>query len=140
MKTTLTAIAAAALLSGCVAAPISNEPTVIRQDGIIAGGLRAAAFNLRNAISIGVLPVDDPASVCVEGILKDAGLAEDSPPVLSFEPQVVDLISAASVAYIEAQRLKALQGTLVLPGACEAVIGRLVIEAAKSGVKISPLR
>jgi hypothetical protein len=138
MKRSIPIILAIAL-SGC-ATTITNAPVDIKPDGIVANGLRDANFNLQSAIQIGVLPENDPAASCVQGILRDAGLEEGAPAVKSFDPRVSDLISAASVAYIEAQRLKTLRNEAHVPMGCEALLGRIVIDAAKRGARLSPFR
>jgi hypothetical protein len=131
---TLLCLALAVLTSSCAAAEISTAPLAVRSD-VIANGLRDAAFNLRSAAELGILKPDDAALACVNDVVKDAGLEGEAPK--SFSPHVSDLISAASVAYIEAKRIQALRGT-TLPQGCEAVIGRLVIDGAKAGVKLAP--
>lgn len=134
-------LAMLALLAGCATNEISNSTLGVKlaPESQIATGLKDAAFNLDSAIAIGVLKSDDRAAACVHGVMLDAGLEGDASTAQSFAPRVSDLISASSVAYIEAQRLKALQGmNLQMPQGCEAVIGRIVIDGAKASAKLAP--
>lgn len=139
----LSFVFAAVALSGCEAPqPISSAPLGLPADSLVATGLKNAAFNLDQAIAIGVLRKDDPAAACVHGVLKDAGLDGDgtAPAVQSFQPRVTDLVSAGSVAYIDAQRLKAVSGMLgTIPGGCEALVGRIMIDGLKAGARVMPL-
>lgn len=126
------------LLCGCAQPPaISTSPLGgIPADSMIAVGLKDAAFNLDSAVAIGVLPADDPAASCIHGVMKDAGLEGNAPGTQSFTPRVSDIISAGSVAYIEAQKLKALGGgAKAVPVGCDALVGRIVIDAARLGAR-----
>lgn len=138
------AILFAALLSGCGSlGVISNAPAggLVTADSVVGKDLKAATSNVDKAVAIGVLDVNDPAAYCLHSILKDACLegACATPPA-SFEPDVSGVVSAASVAYIRVQQLKKLraQAKPVDP-ACEAVVGRIVIDAAKAtGKAVTP--
>jgi len=46
------------------------------------------------------------------------------------------LISAGSVLYIRVQQAKKGTGSVALPVDCEALIGKLVIDTAKLGIKV----
>lgn len=117
-------------MGGCAT---SNSPVGgLRQDGLIANDLKAAAFNLDQAIAIGVLPEDDPAAGCVRGVLSDLGLDGTAAPEQSFMPKRDGLISIGAVLYIRAQQVKKARASrITLPQDCMAIIGRIVIDAAK---------
>lgn len=129
-----------AILAGCATPPpITSQPSTlpipIPQDSTVATGLQNAAFNLDQAVAIGALPADDPAPVCVHGFLQQAGLEAlpGAPPSRSYTPKVSDLISAGSVLYIRAQQARA-AGPYQPPAGCDAILGRLVREAAAAGL------
>lgn len=105
-------------LSGCAGTP---------QSDFVNADLRAADFNLQTAIQKGRIPADDPAAGCVHALVGD--------PVTAFDPQVTGLISGASAAYIEIQAIRS-----PAPVSCDAVLGRLVKDAARVGIRVSPLR
>jgi hypothetical protein len=130
----LTVLLALIALSGC-ASTISNSTTTLEPDGIVIRDLRAAAFNFSEAQRIGLLPDDDPGATCVKSVLARVDL-----PSESFTPQREGLISGASVAYIRAQQAKAMAAAARIGPDCEAVIGRIIIDAARVGIRLSPLR
>ena len=124
-------------LGGCA---ISNSPLgVLPQDGFVASDLKAAAYNLDQAIAIGVLPEDDPAAGCVHGVLGDLGLEGDGTATAaqSFQPKRDGLISTGAVLYIRARQLEKAReaGRFKLPEDCKAIIGQIVIDAAKAAGK-----
>lgn len=122
----------------------------------IVTGLQNAAFNFDTAMAIGALPGTDPASSCVHGVLKQLGAdvmitppGPNQPPTIvpvalpnggsvnSFTPKVSDLISSGSVVYILVQQAKAIQagGGVAVPTGCAAIIGQIVMDAAKTGLQ-----
>lgn len=119
-----------------------GTPTII---GTVQQGLLDAEWNLDQAIVVGALPANDPADACLHQGLTQIGIepnpnGQAATPAPSFVPKISDLISAGSVLYIRAQQLKALQGGggLQVPVACEAVIGRFVLDAGKAGAGALP--
>lgn len=120
----------AIFLGGCA---ISTSPLgALPQDGVIANDLKAAVYNLDQAIAIGVLPEDDPAAGCLHGVLSDLGLDGTATAAQSFQPKRDGLISEGAVLYIRAQQAKkARANRIVLPKDCKAIIGQIVIDAAK---------
>lgn len=131
MKRFATILFAALLLGACA---ITNAPGGVKQGGFVAKDLLAAKYNLDQAIAIGVLPEDDPAASCIDDVLVDLGLDANASPdaVQSFDPKRDGLISEGAVIYIRAQQLKKIkEGRIVLPQACKAVIGQIVIDAAR---------
>lgn len=132
MKATIMTLVLAATLCAC-AAPITNNRSTagiqVSPDSGVGKDLLAAGFNLDSAIAIGVLPADDPASTCIHGVLKQAGLEvpAGTPAVASFIPEDKGAVSVGSIAYIRAQQLQGLKG-IQLPIDCEALIGKFVID------------
>lgn len=136
----------AACLSGCATTPreISNAPIATLAPEPMStfnDGLKNSAYNLDKAISIGVLKPDDPAALCVHGVLQQLKLetapgTSDAPPVQSFVPKVTDLLSAGSVLYIREQQLATALPALVptLPDACDALVGKLVLRSIRAGL------
>lgn len=141
MKATLLSIALAATLCAC-ATPITNNKGAgglpISPDSGVGKDLLAAAFNLDNAIAIGVLPADDPAASCIHGVLKQAGIETPpgAPAVASFIPEDKGAVSVGSIAYIRAQQLQGLKG-LQVPLGCEAVIGKFVVDGLATANKVA---
>lgn len=140
------AVVATALLSGCASPPvISSAPAtpiekIIQGSPTITTGLQNAAWNLDQAVAIGALKKDDPAPVCIHGILQQAGLEPiaGQTPAASFTPKVSDLISGGSVLYIVAQQAKAAKAqNFSQPVACDAVIGMFVRDAVTAGLTAS---
>lgn len=153
------AVAACLALGACAdtnPGPISANPIQDTQahlsqvgagqlGGVIQQGLLDAEFNLDQAIIVGALPKDDPADACLHGALTQIGI-EPKPdgtagtPAPSFTPRESDLISRGSVLYIRAQQAKALAGGggLTVPVGCEAIIGRIMLDAAKAGGSLLP--
>lgn len=113
--------------------------------GTIQQGLLDAEWNLDQAILVGALPKNDPADSCLHGALTQLGIEPNTdgtapPPAPSFTPRESDLISRGSVLYIRAQQAKALAGGggLTVPVGCEAIIGRIMLDAAKQGGNLVP--
>lgn len=106
--------------------------------GTVVQGLQDSAWNLDQAIAIGVLPKDDRADACVHATLS---LITPGANIPSFTPKVSDLLSAGSVAYIVATQAKQLaaSGGLKIPPECEQLVGEFVIKgiAAPTNVVIS---
>lgn len=116
--------------------PISTNPLQTLPGGAtVQQGLIDASYNLHSAMAIGVLQPDDPAASCVDGVLHDIGIDPSTGQATgggSFTPRTSDLISAGSVAYILAQQAAAsINGNISLPVGCQALIGKLVIDAAR---------
>lgn len=136
----LCAIVCAAMLAGCATpAPISNQPSnpvikALASDATIATGLQNAAWNLDQAVAIGVLATDDPAPTCVHNALQVAGLESvaSAPAAKSFTPKVTDLLSAGSVLYIQAKQLQGVKPFEASPS-CKAIVGDIVLQAMKAG-------
>ncbi|HEV2225052.1 MAG TPA: hypothetical protein VGR84_18820 [Candidatus Acidoferrales bacterium] len=132
-------IAAGALLvlAGCTT-PISNNPIASTPGAQVLGDdLVAAAFNLNSAISIHVLPPDDPAAACINTEVTQLGLGQGAPAAESFVPENKGLISAGAIVYIHAQQIKAQLGGLTqVPVSCEALVGKLVVDAIQAGNQI----
>lgn len=133
MKTLLiltTILALTGLFEGC-ATPISNNKGGIQisPTGRVGVDLLEAAYNLDNAIAIGVLPADDPAAACVHDVLQKTGVeaAAGTPAVQSFVPKVSLAASAGSVAYIRAQQLRSLKG-IEVSIECKGMIGQFVVD------------
>lgn len=143
MKFRECAIAAVCALSlvGCTIGPdlkgtiVANVKTETAGDSIIIQGLKASKFNFAEAKRIGALKPDDPAEACVDSVLVSLGVGGEVPQ--QFDPQVVDVISAGSVAYILARQLEAQQRSpgLQLSFDCKALIGQIVIDAGKVTAK-----
>lgn len=134
----LTVILLGGALTGCASntpPPISTNPVQTAANVVIPGtvvsGLQNAAWNLDQAIAIKVLPISDPADLCVHGALQAIGQDVGQTPVAAqqFIPKVSDLISAGSVAYILAQQAKTLAGNggLSVPPSCEQLVGHFVL-------------
>lgn len=140
---------AALLLASCSAsnppAPISANPT---QDALAAlppspaqttvvQGLQDASYNLDSAVTVGALSASDPAPACLHSALTQLGISTPGntvTPAASFVPKVSDLISAGAVLYIRAQQAQALiaSGGIQVSVPCEALIGKLVMDAGKA--------
>jgi hypothetical protein len=140
MKALFVVLMALALIS--CATPITNNKGTggipISADSGVGKDLIAAAFNLDNAIAIGVLPSDDPAASCIHGVLKQAGIETPpgAPAVASFVPQDKGAVSVGAIAYIRAQQLRDLKG-LTVPVGCEAIIGKFVVDGLATANKIA---
>lgn len=141
-------VAVICALAGCIAGcatppPISNQPSnpvikAVASDPTIATGLQNAAFNIDQAIAIGVLPTGDPAASCLHGFMQQAGLEAVPGQVAaqSFTPKVTDVISAGSVLYIQAAQA---QGTALPapPVGCDAILGKFVRQAVQAGFSMA---
>lgn len=123
------------LLAGCQQPQtISSGPLLGSLPGV-QQGLVDASYNLNSAIAIGVLPAGDPAAACVNGVLTSIGIdpstGKSTGSVGSFTPREGDLLALGSVGYILAQQaLPLVNGGVPVPVGCEALIGKLVIDAA----------
>ena len=136
----------ALMFTGCATPPtVSNAPTdsmvaqtIAPQGSTIAIGLQDAAFNLDSAVSIGVLQADDQAVACVHSALRLAGLEAipGTTPARSFTPKVSDLISGASVLYIQQVQSRN-QAPFTMSVGCKAVIGDLVIQGLGAGLAVA---
>lgn len=104
----------ALLLPGC--ATLLNDP-VVKND------MASTVANLKQAAKLGYIAENDPALVCALAI--EAKATVDA----SFAPQIDGVISLGSVAYI-AKRMA--EKGVQLPMECDAVIGRVVIDGAKT--------
>lgn len=134
------------LFVGACATPptISNAPkqdviaaAIAKPDSTIGIGLQNAAWNLDQAIAIGVLPSDDPADLCVHAALQRAGI-ETTPGAVaakSFVPKVSDAISAGSVLYIQAKQAQGAAPGITISTGCKALLGDVVLQglAATAG-------
>lgn len=120
------AILIALTLAGCA----TLGPSPLLSDPVVKTDIASAAYNLDQAVKLGMLPADDPAVVCLHVVAAKA--AAD----VSFEPKYDGLVSAGSVAYIAAQIAK--KGVAIDPQ-CEALVGRVVIDGAKAARKAVPL-
>jgi hypothetical protein len=132
MKSILVALALA--LTACTA-PISKSVT-LPSDSLLARDIVAAGFNLNSAVTVGALPANDPAVLCVNDVLKQSGLDGSLPAATSFVPKNIAAVSAGSIVYIQAQQLKQV-GSLTVPVDCEALIGKLNIDGLRA---INPAR
>lgn len=122
----LIAAALVMLAAGCTT--LGGNPLLA--DPVVKNDLASATSNVNNAVKLGLLPADDPAVTCLNAVAAKA--AAD----VSFTPEVNGLISAGSVAYIAAQLAK--KGVNIDP-ACEALVGRVVIDGTKAAAKALPL-
>ena len=140
-----TLLAAALALSACQTSPvISTNPTQTaastfaetRIGGTIITGLQDAAYNLDQAVAIGVLPMNDPAAMCVHSGLQAIGQDTTSPTPAApeFQTRVSDLISGGAVLYILAEQAKNAQanGGINIPLSCEQLIGHLILTGAQT--------
>jgi hypothetical protein len=150
-RTTFTAVAVLCLgLGACVPAPNGQlQPAPISgnivQDvnSILTQQIRTqvvqdakdAESNLTQAMTVGALPANDPALGCVQQA--NALLGVDN-PAPSFTPAISGLESFASAAYIRAQQVKSISGSLQLPPGCEAIIGRMNLDAIAQALKGLP--
>lgn len=140
-------------LAACSAtAPISNAPLDVATSIIpkqatdtVQTGLVNASWNLHQAQAIGVLKPNDAAQVCVDGTLTDLGIDPTTGNSVktggsaetSFTPKVSDLISLGSVIYIRAEQLQtAKQSIALISTNCDAIVGKFVRLAARSGLQL----
>ena len=128
------ALCAALLTVGACAPTISAHPTGGLIGGQVTQGLIDSAWNLDQAIGIGVLPASDPAAACLHATIATMGL-DATVPTATFRPRVTDLISAGSVAYILARQAQV--PVVVSPG-CKALIGQIVLDAGQMGARSLP--
>jgi len=131
---------AAALGLAACSNTISNQPaTSVLPSGTVAD-LQAAEWNLDQAISIGVLPSTDPADKCLHDELGGAGLdptVTPAPTAKSFTAKNQGLASAGSILYIKAQQAQSAAATAKADDAsCEALVGKIVIDAVKAGASV----
>lgn len=147
----LTVIAALGLAGCSSPPPISSNPTqtvtnAVAQTPIgktVQQGLLDSEWNLDQAIAIGVLPANDPADACLHAALTQIGIEPGTTPPPSaqqFTPRISDLLSGGSVLYILAQQAKQLksQAGITVPVACEAVVGKFVLDAGALGLNAVP--
>jgi hypothetical protein len=141
------AIVLALFATACVSTPdkISATPAaggISITNPTIVTDLQSAAFNLDSAVTVGALAQDDPAPKCLHDVLVKAGIEvpAGTEPVKSFVPRKDGVASAGAIAYILAQQAKqiAKSGVAVDPS-CEALVGRVVIDGAKTINKAVPL-
>jgi len=145
-------VLAALVLAACSSPPpISSNPVQTITNTVAATpvgqtvqqGLLDSEWNLDQAISIGVLPTNDPADACLHAGLTQIGIEPGSAPptpTQQFTPKISDLISGGSVLYILAQQAKQLKGQagITVPVACEAVVGKFVLDAGALGLNAIP--
>lgn len=105
----------------------------------IASDIQAAAFNLDNAIAIGVLPANDPADACAHQALQQAGIEvpAGAKPAQSFAPKHGSPLADASVLYILAQQAKSGPSFSVDVG-CKALLGQMVLDGLGAVNKLLP--
>lgn len=142
MRTVALIALLALILTGC-AGPITNSPVPklsrLGQAVDFDQGLREARYNLEEATKIGVLPADDPALPCVVGVMKDLGIDQPEGTVKSFDPKVDEILGKATVLYIRARQAQSLAGQGVnVPAGCEQLIGRILIDAGRGGLRTAP--
>lgn len=126
------AFIAALALAGCAGDTVSPLP--IDPSGVVARDLKAAADNLQRAVDAGILKADDPAPQCLASVVADLQLDGSAE---GFTPQRAGLISVGSILYIRHQQAREL-AKFQLPAACDAIVGRLVIDSAKAGARAVP--
>lgn len=141
----LALIVCAGALSGLAACtsppPISTNPVqsavnLVAPGGadVVTQGITNAQYNFNEAVKLGILPATDPAPQCLNSVAALMGIGGTAPP--SFTPKVTDLISAGSVGYIYIQQLKtATGGTLTVSPGCEQLIGQIILDATRAGLK-----
>ena len=133
-------------LLGCATTITGGAPgqgPAVDPSSFLAKDLIAAAYNLDQAVLVGALPADDPAPVCVHGVLINAGI--ELPPgttaPASFEPKREGLVSSGAIAYIKLQQLKAQSGkVLKVPVSCKALIGQIVVDGLTAPSRIIDLK
>lgn len=103
-----------------------NDTTIPR--AVVAGAFEGA-------VKLGVLPADDPAVGCLTGVLADLGLDGDAAEM--FTARREGLFSEAAIIYIRARQAAELS-RYRLPPECDAVVGRIVIDGVKFGIKGLP--
>jgi hypothetical protein len=131
--------------------PISSNPVQTVTNAVsqtqvgktVQQGLLDSEWNLDQAIAIGVLPANDPADACLHAALTQIGIEPGTTPPATaqqFTPRISDLISGGSVLYILAQQAKQLKGAagITVPVACEAVVGKFVLDAGALGLNAIP--
>ncbi|MDE2469770.1 MAG: hypothetical protein KGL35_13790 [Bradyrhizobium sp.] len=134
----------AVALAGCTA-PISNSlPNDILSSAAsgaigqqVQSDLAATQYNLVQAVAVGALSPNDPAPACVNQAVATLGLGAQGK---RFTPQLAGVVSAASIAYIRAQQVKALagSGTLQIPPACLQILGQMQLDALAAAIKAAP--
>lgn len=127
------------LLGACsISSSFSRDvKTILPGDGggdRIAEDMTAAQFNLSEAMRVGALGPQDQALACLNNALEDLGVGKEAP---SFVPKREGVISEGAIIYIRTQQLlKSRNNNIELPPACLALIGKLVMDASKVGVKV----
>jgi len=139
MKKATFVLVLATLLAGC-GTLISNSPgPSVSPTSVLGTDLLATASNLDQAIAIGVLPTNDPAAVCVHGVLVQVGLEGTSGPApASFTASRKGLVSEGSIVYIRVAQLKSLKTVGISPE-CYALLGKLQVDGLKAGMGLAPL-
>lgn len=109
---------------GCtVTGEISTSPD---PDARFVQDLRDADYNLTESQRLGILPANDPGAQCVHAVLTQVDVVNES-----FTPRTSGVVSGASIVYIRAQQAKALAAAARISPDCEALVGRIVIDAAR---------
>lgn len=138
------ALNVAVMLGGCTApisGSITNDILSSASSGAIGqqvqSDLAATQYNLAQAVSVGALSANDPAPACVNQAVATLGLGATGK---SFTPQLAGVVSAASIAYIRAQQVKALagSGTLQVPPACLQILGQMQLDALAAAIRAAP--
>jgi hypothetical protein len=138
MKMLLAIIALA--LSACASTPdkisgLAPGVAVPIVNSTIATDLQDAAWNADQAIAVGALDANDPASKCLHDILVKAGIevAPGAAAPASFTPRNSGVASGGMIVYILAQQAKKIAATGVpVSVECEALVGRVAIDGAKA--------
>ena len=124
-----------ALLAGCGTLITNSTGPSVSPTSILGTDLVTAASNLDQAIAIGALPANDPADVCVHGVLQQVGLeaVPGAPAPASFQASNKGLVSGGSIVYIRVQQLKNLK-TVGISDQCYALLGKLQVDGLKAAV------
>ena len=128
-------IAIALMLAGCGTMISNTTGPAVSPNSVLGADLVATASNLDQAIAIGVLPANDPADVCIHGVLVQVGLenAPNTPAPASFEAVRKGLVSEGSIVYIRVQQLKNLK-VVGISDQCYALLGKLQVDGLKAAV------
>jgi hypothetical protein len=133
------ALSSCAILPDTISSEAKGPLALIGGNATIAKDLQGAAYNLDQAVAIGVLPANDPAPVCLHDVLVKAGIEIPigAPAVKSFAPKKDGVASAGAIAYILAQQAKSVK-PLEVSVSCEQLVGKIVIDGAKALNKAAP--
>lgn len=127
------------LATGCATTISTGSVATVSPTSKLGTDLQATAYNLDQAIAIGVLPTNDPAAVCVHAVLVQTGIENPSGvPVASFEAKKDGPVSAGSIAYIKLAQLKAAK-LPVIPVDCYALIGKMQVDGLKAAAGVGLL-